>query len=84
MNRPVVTLAAAMALLAACGTGSNTAPTATAPTATAPTTMAESTGAPAPSSTSTATSTTEIELTPTCGARLPAPERFDHIVWIWM
>ena len=79
MNRPVVTLAAAMALLAACGTGSNTAPTATAPTATA-----ESIGAPAPSSTSTATSTTEIELTPTCGALLPAPERFDHIVWIWM
>ncbi len=30
------------------------------------------------------TDTTEIELTPTCGARIDPPTTYDHVVWVWM
>jgi phospholipase C len=42
------------------------------------------TAATAASTTDASTTTVELELTPTCGARLAPPAKYDHIVWIWM
>jgi len=71
---------ATLALLAACsseGTATPSTSAATSPPTTSPsTTDASTTIAP--------TTTVELELTPTCGATIAPPARYDHVVWVWM
>ena len=77
-----VVIVATLALLAACGSTPSTAvPTTALTPATSPgTTEASTTAAP----TTEAPTTTELELTPTCGATIAPPARYDHVVWVWM
>ena len=85
MRRSISTLRralafATLALLVACSSEGTATPSTSASTS-PPTTSPSTTD---PSTTIAPTTTVELELTPTCGATITPPARYDHVVWVWM